>query len=234
MADVTTAVVAPDELSAADRDTMFTLMCLVYDGMTRDHFDADLGNKDEVITLRDEDGTVVGFSTQRFVHLDVDGRRVTGVFSGDTVIHPDHWGSPALFQAFARRYFAVRDEPWYWFLISKGHRTYRMLPTFFTEFWPDRRAETPADAQAIMHAYATHLFGDEYNPATGVIEYREAKDRLRDGMAGVTEQLMRNGDVAHFVALNPGHETGHDLVCLAELSPDKLRPAHRTRLLGAS
>ena len=44
MADVTTAVVAPDELSAADRDTMFALMCLVYDGMTRDHFDADLGN----------------------------------------------------------------------------------------------------------------------------------------------------------------------------------------------
>ena len=41
-------------------------------------------------------------------------------------------------------------------------------------------------------------------------------------------------DAAFFASANPGHELGHDLVCLAELSPAKLRPAHRARLLGTS
>lgn len=233
MTELVSEVRTPAELTLADRDAMFAIMELVYDRMTREHFEADLAGKDEVIVLRDPAGVLAGFSTQRICTIDVEGRSVTGVFSGDTVIHPDHWGSLALMQAFARRYITVRPEPWYWFLISKGHRTYRMLPTFFTEFWPSRHAPTPPDAQAIMDAYASALFGAEYDRSSGVLAYAEPKDRLRDGVAAVTDALLRNPEVRFFVERNPGHELGHDLVCLAELSPDKLRPQHRARLLGA-
>lgn len=232
MTDLTTTFCSPDDLTAADRDAMFALMDLVYERMDRDVFEADLAGKDEVIVLRDSASGLVGFSTQRLLTINVEDDSVTGVFSGDTVIHPEHWGSPALLQAFARHYIIERPEPLYWFLVSKGHRTYRMLTTFFTEFWPDRRAATPARARAIMDAYATALYPDDYDPASGVLAYRQSKDRLRPGVAGITEGLARNPDVAHFVSLNPGHELGHDLVCLAELSPDRLRPQHRARLLG--
>lgn len=234
MTDLITQFCTPADLSRTDRDQMFAVMDAVYARMDRDLFEEDLAGKDEVIVLRDPASELVGFSTQRFLTIPIEDHSVTGIFSGDTVIHPEHWGSPALLQAFARRYIIERPDPWYWFLVSKGHRTYRMLTTFFTEFWPDRRAETPAHARDIMDAYASALYPDDYDPATGVLTYQHPKDRLRPGVAGVTERLARNPDVAHFVRLNPGHELGHDLVCLAELSPANLRPQHRTRLLGTA
>lgn len=234
MAELSTEVVTPGALDASDRAAMLAIMARVYDGIDRAHFEADLAGKDEVIVLRAPGGELAGFSTQQFMTVATTAGAVTGVFSGDTVIAPEHWGSPALFQAFARRYIIERPAPWYWFLISKGHRTYRMLPTFFTEYWPSRHAPTPAAASEIMAAYARARYGDQYDPTSGVLAYREPRDRLRDGVAGLTEQVLRNPDAAFFASANPGHELGHDLVCLAELSPAKLRPAHRARLLGTS
>jgi len=225
-------VVPVAALTAADRDAMFALMDLVYAGMRREAFAADLAGKDEAIVLRAADGALVGFSTQRTMTVPVGAGTASGVFSGDTVIHPDHWGSPALLQAFARRYVAERDEPFWWFLVSKGQRTYRFLTTFFVAFWPDRRSPTPPAERAIMDAYAAALYPDDYDAARGVLAYRTPKDRLRPGVAGVTERDLANPDVAFFVERNPGHALGHDLVCLCELSPANLKPRMRPLLLG--
>jgi len=223
--------VAAGSLTASDRGAMFALMDAVYSGVSRDAFERDLAGKDECIVLRTPVGELVGFSTQRFLTVEVDAARVDGVFSGDTVIHPCHWGSPALFQAFARRYIADDGPPRWWFLISKGHRTYRMLPTFMVRFWPNRHEPTPDAARAIMEAYAEALYPGEL--AGGVLAYHHPKDRLRAGVAGITERELRIPDVAFFASANPGWAQGHDLVCLAELTPANLRPAMRPVLLGA-
>lgn len=232
MAELTGEVLGPSELTGPERDRMFAIMEQVYDNTDRAVFEDDLAGKDEVIVLREPGGEVGGFSTQLFVDLDLDGRTVRGVFSGDTVIAPENWGGMSLFQTFARRYIVPRDDPWYWFLICKGQRTYRILPTFFTDYWPDRHRPTPPEAARIMAGYATTLFPDDYDPATGVLAYRHPKDRLRPGIAGVDEVTVRNRDAAFFAERNPGHALGHDLVCLTELDPGNLRPRHRERLLG--
>lgn len=232
MAELTGEITVPDDVTATDRDQMFTIMERVYDRVERDRFEADLTSKDEVIMLRNPDGGVGGFSTQRFLEIAAGDRPARGVFSGDTVIAPEHWGSMVLFQTFARRYIIERDDPWHWFVICKGHRTYRILPTFFQTYWPSRREPTPPGAAAIMESYATALHPDDYDPLTGVLAYREPKDRLRPGVADTSEQALRNPDAAFFAERNPGHPLGHDLVCLTELSPANLRPRHRDRLLG--
>lgn len=236
MNDLLSDIVDAGALTAAERDAMFALMDLVYDGVDRANFERDLADKDECIVLRTPYDQIVGFSTQKrlVVEVPAGGRPQVehGIFSGDTVIHPDYWGSAALMQAFSRRYIASREKRLWWFLVSKGHRTYRFLPTFFTTFWPDRRTPTPADAQALMDAYASALYPADYEPTSGVLAYRTPKDRLRPGLAGVTDRDLRNPDVAFFAARNPGHERGHDLVCLCELSPDNLKPRMRPLLLG--
>lgn len=229
MPDLHPDIVPVDALSAADRAAMYALMGAVYDGTDRGVFERDLAGKDVAIVLRSPAGELVGFSTQVEVVL-ADGQR--GVFSGDTVIRPDHWGSPALMQAFSRRYIVPRPTPFWWFLVCKGHRTYRFLPTFFTTFWPTRRAPTPPDERAVMDAYAAARFGSDYNPASGVVEYRTPHDRLRAGVAGIAERELRNPDVAFFADRNPGHELGHDLVCLTDLRPANLKPRMRPILLG--
>lgn len=232
MTDLRAEIVPATELTASDREAMFALMDLVYDGMRREAFEQDLAGKDAAILLRTPSGGLVGFSTQRTLTVSVGEEVAEGVFSGDTVIHPAHWGSPVLSQAFARRYIAERERPLWWFLVSKGHRTYRFLPTFFTAFWPDRRSPTPPREQRIMDAYAAALFGDAYDAGRGVVAYATPKDRVRPGIADIAERELANPDIAHFVALNPGHVLGHDLVCLAELSPSVIKPRMRSLLFG--
>jgi hypothetical protein len=233
MSELITELVAASDIGPADRDAMFALMDAVYAGMGRAAFEEDLAAKDTCITLRTPSGALVGFSTQQRLSVETGGTRIDGIFSGDTVIHPDHWGSPALFQAFSRAFITDRTPPLQWFLISKGHRTYRMLTTFFQRYYPSRREPTPDAARRIMDAYATALYPDDYNPASGVIEYRRPKDRLRDGVAGIAERDLRNPDVTFFVHANPGWAQGQDLVCLCELTLDNLVPRMRPLLLGA-
>ncbi|WP_420175460.1 hypothetical protein [Luteococcus sp. OSA5] len=223
-------VVAVGAVDERLRAQMLALMQLVYEGVDERAFHRDLADKDECILLWTPAGRLVGFSTQKVVHVELQGQRVEGLFSGDTVVHPDHWGSPDLFQAFARRYVVEEPSRW-WFLVSKGHRTYRMMTLFFSDFYPDRRRPTPAWEQQVMDAYASQLFGAEHDAARGVLAYRAPKDRLRPEYVR-REQTARHPDAVHFERLNPGYVEGHDLVCLARLSPSNLRPALRARLLG--
>lgn len=238
-------VLAIDDLSGSDRDQMFALMDVVYEGVTRAAFERDLAGKDECVVLRRASGEVAGFSSQRFVTVQVDAATVApltgdvptpglttlvGLFSGDTVIHPDHWGTPVLFQTFARRYVTDDGPPRWWFLVSKGHRTYRIMPTLFQRFWPNRHGPTPDAALAVMSTYAEALYPGDL--AHGVLEYHRATDRLRPGVAGISESNRRVPDVAFFAQANPGWALGHDLVCLCELTPDNLRPSMRSMLLG--
>ena len=223
--------VTPAELGENAKQAMFKLMGLVYEGVDEQQFRDDLAAKDEVILLTDAE-RLVGFSTQQFLTIEVAGEAVEGIFSGDTVIHPDHWGGLGLMQAFSQRYIIKRDRDVYWFLISKGHRTYRMLPTFFSEFWPSRKAPTPAWEREVMQTYAREFFPSDFDVDRGVLAYQTQKDRLREGIAGTSETTLRNPEVAFFVAANPGWVDGHDLVCLTKLDPDNLRPQHRSRLLG--
>jgi hypothetical protein len=126
-------MVAVGQLNDRDRANLYRLMAAFYDDVTPEAFHRDLEEKDHCILLSGEDGTIQGFSTQKMHQVEAAGRQVTGVFSGDTIIHPDHWGSLELFRVFARHYIAEQkgQEPLYWFLISKGYKTYKMLPLFF-------------------------------------------------------------------------------------------------------
>jgi len=227
-------LVRVDQLSPAETDQMFHLMHTFYDNMERAAFYSDLSRKDTCILLRGEKGDIRGFSTQQLLHIDLPGERVHGVFSGDTIIHPDEWGSLALHKVFSRHYFPYGERygEFYWFLISKGYKTYKILPTFFREFYPSCLGAVPEREQRIIDAFGALLYPGEYNPATGVVEYHSVKDRLKPGVADITPRLARDKHVAYFLRRNPGYTDGNDLVCLARLSKVNLFPRPRTMLFG--
>lgn len=221
-------------LTADDTTQMLRLMQTFYDGMESDAFYRDLREKDACVLLRDESGTIQGFSSQRTLTLELPEGPVHGVFSGDTIIHPAHWGSLELYKVFARHFFRDTEEQgaFYWFLISKGYKTYRILPTFFRSFYPNYAEPVPEREASIMAALGAQLYPGDYNPATGVVEYRQAKDRLRAGIADITSHQERDKHIAYFLKRNPGHTCGNDLVCLAMLTKDNLRTRTRTMLFG--
>ncbi|MDI9497506.1 MAG: hypothetical protein QM270_03340 [Bacillota bacterium] len=214
--------------------TLYELMEESYLGMDEARFRQDLMAKDGIHLLRGPDGDVEGFSSERRLAVTLpDGSRETGVFSGDTIIRATSRGSTALFRSFALRHVpaaAAADGDYWWFLISKGYKTYRILPTLFRDWYPRRDTATPPRINTIREAYARQLYGDIYDASSGVLRYRDAKDRLRPGIADIDARCLRNPDIAWFQAANPGWVDGDDLVCLASLKPENLRDPER--LLG--
>ena len=221
-------------LSQTEKAEMFHLMEQFYDDTALAVFLNDLSEKDHCILLRDEGGSIKGFSTQKLLSINVGGETVAGIFSGDTIIHKDYWGSLELFRVFARSFIPLSREyaEFYWLLTSKGYKTYRMLPVFFEKFYPNYREATPGREQAVMQAFGLAKYPVEYDQTSGVVVYREVKDKLKDGVADITNARLRDRDVEYFKKVNPDYYKGNDLVCIASLREDNLKPGVRRLLLS--
>ncbi|MBI3551600.1 MAG: hypothetical protein HY077_03715 [Elusimicrobia bacterium] len=213
--------VARSGLSPSDRDRLYSIFERHYEGVSRERFESDLAEKDFVILLREGPrGPVQGFSTQRVMALDHGGARVRAVFSGDTVIDRAYWGEQELVRGwcrFAGRVKAAEPEtPLYWFLITKGYRTYLYLPLFFRDYYPRSEGPTPAGQKALLDALALSKFPSEYDPATGLI-VPEGGDRLRPELAETPEGRRDDPRVSFYLAKNPRYAQGDELVSLTEI-----------------
>jgi len=222
------------DICGQDTEAMFSLMDEYYDNMSFDVFLLDLHNKDYCVLLYDENDRLKGFSTQKILCVPVGGKDVCGVFSGDTIIDKSCWGSTELFKVSIRFFveYGKQFDEFYWFLISKGYKTYKILPAFFDVFYPRRGMPAPPAAKKIMDAYASLVYPGEYDGADGVIKYKTVKDKLKDGVADITEMTLKNEHVAFFAEANPTYTRGDDLVCLAEMSENNLTAFARKRILG--
>jgi hypothetical protein len=217
---------------------MYALYAGYYDATSPALFEADLAGKDFVVVLRDEAGAVVGFSTLAIMDAEIDGRRLRAIYSGDTIIDRANWGTQALAFTWLRFAGTVQAQapntPLYWFLIVKGHRTYRYLSAFSIDFYPHWQMPTPEPARAVMAALARRRFGDVYDAARGVLSFPQSRGHLKPVWAAVDEGEAARPDVAFFLRSNPGYVHGDELVCLTELSPQNLRPlARRVFVQGA-
>lgn len=218
-------------LTAMDRETMYGIMVRHYAAVRWDEFLRDLGEKDGVLLLRDPQGDIQGFSTYLFIQTHYRGEGITALFSGDTIIDRDHWGTPALFSTFGSLlYEFLRDNPGkktYWFLITKGYRTYLMLPLFFKEFYPRHDRETPAYEKGLIDHLAAKKYGAQYQPDRGVI--CAGSYFLKGEFAQTPEAKLRKDHVRFFLERNPGYIEGEELACLCAIHPDNFRK--RTRML---
>lgn len=221
------------QVDATDRDAMFDLMDRHYEGARRQTFERDLAGKHWVIQIRRPgDGRLCGFSTQVIEQVEAAGRTVRVLFSGDTIIDRDHWGDPALTHVWGRLVLSLLDAypgaEWFWFLISKGYKTYRFLPVFFHEFYPRHDVPTPPRLRGLIDLLARRRFPDDYDAAAGVVRTGPQQYRLRAGVADVTAERLNDPHVRFFEASNPGHQHGDELCCLAPLSRENFtRAAYR-------
>lgn len=233
------SVVPRANLSARERTEMYRLFEAYFSGTTREQFESDLAEKESAILLRDgASEQIQGFSTLMRITTRVDGREIVAFFSGDTIVAREYWGETELSKLWSRTVFAEADRirtkrpetGVYWFLICSGYKTWRFLPVFFREFYPNPEAPTPAHIQNILNALGERKFGDEYQKETGVVRLRSATP-LRDGVADVTEQKLRDPRVAFFTEKNPGYLHGDELACLTEISRANLTRAGE-RMVG--
>jgi len=214
----------------SERHEMYALLRRYFVGTTRGRFESDLREKEAVILLRDEaSGQVRGFSTfTRMAPL----ANVVAFFSGDTIVDREFWGETALTRIWGSTVFAEAeriaaadaDTSVYWFLISSGYKTWRFLPLFFREFYPNMEAPTPPRVRRLLDTLGVQRFGTEYLADLGIVRFRNPTP-LRRGVAEITEERLRDPRIAFFARMNPGHLDGDELACIAELSRANLTRA---------
>jgi hypothetical protein len=220
--NLTSRTVPAGSLTPAWRDAMWGLYSAYYADVERARFDSDLDAKSHVILLlaRPSDA-VCGFSTLQSYRRVVQGRPVVVVYSGDTVVDRAHWGQTRLQRAFlafvTRTWLANPGTPCYWFLISKGYKTYLLLARNFPEHWPRHDRPTPAWQAALLDSLAREKFADAWRPERGVLTHRDPLGRLKEGVAPLDQGLLALPDVRFFVEANPGHADGDELCCLGRV-----------------
>jgi hypothetical protein len=225
-------VVAVNQLDEGIKNTMFALMQQFY-FVERPAFFNDLANKSSVVLLEDSTALLRGFTSVALFDLMIDNQPLKILFSGDTIIHPDFWGSLELPRVWGKFMYETLQScgktPLYWFLISSGYKTYRFLPAYFNEFFPRHDCETPAQMQRIVDAAATKLFNSSYDAGRGIIRL-EHPTPLRAGISDPAKERQANSHIAFFLEKNPGYDAGDELACIARLQLDNFKPYVR-RLL---
>lgn len=214
------------DVSANDLRRMVGLMQECYENVTFERFVADLRKKDRVVMLK-EGAAVCGFSTVALLNLVASERPVRVMFSGDTVTDEDSRNSVRLPLAVARVAMARLREaprvPLYWLLTSKGYKTFRSLPLFFRSFYPWPGRELSTLEREILEAAAARLFNGRLDSRRWIRKAEKGDQRLRPGVADITDRLRRKPDIAYFERMNPGHARGDELVCLTRFEERNLR-----------
>ena len=211
-----------DQLRPKTVEAMWSLFARHYDSVSREAFDRDLSHKQYVVICRDTgDRSVQGFSTLQILERKQAGSRYVAIFSGDTIIDSRYWGQTALQRAFLRFIAATKlKHPTvavYWFLISKGYKTYLLLARNFADFWPRRDVAFPARERAILAELAREKYPEAWRPERGVLEFEDCPGRLRAEVAPVDAEALEDPDVRFFAKANPGHARGDELCCLGKI-----------------
>ena len=220
-------ILETDALADYQKNQLFELMSMYFDGMVRDNFDKDLEDKSLVIILEDSHGKIQGFSTIMLLDEIVEGIPIKAVFSGDTIIHKNYWGERELMRTFGQFILSLIQRypqtKLYWFLISMGYKTYRFLPVFFKEFYPRYNKPTPEFEKRVLDALGHKKYPLEYDSQTGVIHFTKPKEYLKPGVADITDERLKNPHIRFFLHQNPLYIKGDELACLTELSKGNLK-----------
>lgn len=224
LASLRAAVVPVSALTADDFLRVAQLMRKYYDEVSDEQVKSDLLKKSAVILLRDRRyGAIQGFSTLLNVDLQVNGKRIVGVFSGDTIIEKAYWGQKTLGKAFLKYLWLQKVKnpfrAYYWFLISKGYKTYLLMANNYAEHYPRHEQATPASKKAIMDAFYSSLYPRNYDPASGLIRFEGPACKLKSGVADMDPELVRTlPRVDFFQKTNPGWAAGDELACIAKMT----------------
>lgn len=222
-------------LDRATIGRMYEIFERHYEATTMARFEQDLAPKQWVLLLHDEHLAIRGFSTLQVYERQHQGERCRILFSGDTVIDRDHWGEQELAFNWLRLAGRLKGERpelrHFWFLISKGHRTYRYLPAFAQRFFPHWREPIPSFEAGLLKTLAVDHFGSHFAPEAGVVRFPESQGHLRTPLAEISARELRLESVRFFLARNPGYARGEELCCLCELEPENLKSIGRRMFL---
>lgn len=218
------------ELTLSERATMFGLLSLEFLGVSRQDFIRDLEEKEVVMLLRKEarDGEIVGFSTLMTFDLPIDGRKVKAIFSGDTTVLEEYRSSTGfgieIGSYFVKVLGVFPEHEIYYVLISKGWRTYKILPFFFKNYAPKHDTPTSIQDKAVTDAFGSVKYPGDYDPKQGLIMFSKETQRLIPGSIDAVPPHDPDVHTRFYLQKNPTYLSGTELVCVALVNEGNFAP----------
>ena len=217
------AIVDVNYLDQESIVTMHELMMESYSDIDIEKFKADLMGKNHVILIIEKSSDkIVGFSTLCTLKVNTGGEEAVGVFSGDTIVTRKYWGQIALQYTFLYYLCSVKlknpGKKLYWFLISKGYKTFLLMANNFTNYYPSEKEATPTAIKDMMDQVYHSMYPERWVPEKGLIMNKSGDYALKYGIAAPDETLAaENPKVKLFLDLNPDWEQGVELACVAQM-----------------
>jgi hypothetical protein len=212
------------KITDAEKAKMYQIFTKYYDNVDLETFLRDFNKKDHVCLMRRKtDNAIVGFSTVTKIKVSHNGSKNTAIFSGDTVIEKQYWGSTALHLTFLKYVLTQRIyHPFsniYWFLISKGYKTYLLMANNFYDYYPRYDREHDPRISELTKLFCHSLFPGVYNENTGLLLFGEEYQKLKENVAEIDDEMKRkHPKIAYFEKLNPTWRDGTELPCLVEIA----------------
>lgn len=217
-----------NSLTKTEKKRMLQLMREQYENVKENKFMSDLEEKDGVLLLYDEKKNIQGFTTYKLIETVFNNKKIYALYSGDTTVEIKFQGQIELFKTFGKlltELLKEKKEPLYWFLITKGIKTYLMLPLFFKEFYPNYLKKTPLYEQKLIDHLATLKFGKFYIKKANIIRMNPPADRLKREFAKIPPYKLKNPHVKFFLEKNPGYINGDELPCIARINLENFTKA---------
>jgi len=219
-------VTSPESLSMAMKQAMFELFRQYYDAVSFSSFELDLMAKDHVLMLNDKAGQLRGFTSMALIDFEFHNHKQRAIFSGDTIVQHQYWGEKKLLLSWCRYAGQIKAQqptvPLYWFLISKGVRTYQYLPLFSHHYIPSPSDNAPNHYQHVLQHLAKGKFAEAYQADSGLIIFPTSRGQLVDKWAELPPSYRSRPEAQFFLKINPGYQQGHELACLTELCSENL------------
>lgn len=237
MTRIVSQIQSIDTCTEQERQQFYSLLCQCFLGVSWRDFLQDFSEKESVIILRKEhsEGEIVGFSTLVVLTLALSDEEIKAVFSGDTVVLPEYRSSTGLGVQlgtyFLQAYEAYPQHKVYYILMSKGWRTYKILPFFFREFSPSYTHSTPESDEVVMHAFGRAKYARYYRPERNIIHFDGEATRLKPESIDALPNKL-DAHTRFYLQANPGYLCGDELVCVARITPANLATPLRRLLAG--
>ena len=209
-----------------EKQQMYAILSKYFLGTSYDEFSSDLSKK-EIAIFIEEEGQILGFSTLVCSEVEVEGKAVPVIFSGDTIVEREHRNSSGLGIEVANYFDRVRerfkDRTVYYLLTTKGWRTYKVLPFFFNEFYPRAEVQTPLEIKKVMDAFCQKKYKERYDAKKGLVVAVGEPQRLRsENLYDSAYPDRQSNDIDFFFEKNPNYLDGTELVCVASIDEENI------------
>ena len=210
-----------EELSKEQTKRMFFLLQENYNSVNPKIFKEELYKKDFILIFADQEQQIQGFTSIAINPAQTGTKKYNIIFSGDTVISPDFWGTRELVKAWiyslGRIVATDPHKKYYWNLNSKGHRTYLLLPIFCRTYYPGLGNRNAPELFKILDRVSTLLYPDIWNPTKGIIDYPFSQGELKPELAAASYKKIKNKHIEFYLQKNTGFIKGQELACLTEM-----------------